>query len=96
MMHGIVFPFADWEREVQAVALSGPLRAHTFGQYNLTCIMKGNKVTKQGGMTQGNGQSLGTGQVSFVKYLSCVIAGSLFSPAELFTVIPIKGSSVCL
>lgn len=29
--------------------------------------------------------------MSLVKYLSCVIVGQLFFPAELFTVIPIKG-----
>lgn len=51
MMHGSVFPSADWEREVRAVAVFGALRAHEFGQYNFTCFMKGSKVTTLGGMT---------------------------------------------
>lgn len=92
MMHGSVFPSADWEREVRAVAVFGALRAHEFGQYNFTCFMKGSKVTTLGGMTQ----EWHCYQVSFVTHLSCVIGGSLFSPAELFTATPIKGPSVCL
>lgn len=52
MMHGAVFPSADWGREVRAVAVFGALCAHVFGQYNLTCFMKGSKVTTLGGMTQ--------------------------------------------
>lgn len=52
MMHGSMFPSADWEREVRAVAVFGALRAHGFGQYNFTCFMKGSKVTTLGGMTQ--------------------------------------------
>lgn len=39
-MHGIIFPFTDWEREVWAVALSGVLCAHTFGKYNLTHFIR--------------------------------------------------------
>lgn len=57
MLHGAVFPSADWGREDRAVAVFGALRAHIFGQYNLTCFIKGSKVTTAGGTTPGNDQS---------------------------------------
>ena len=49
--------FAGSEGEAHAAARSQALRAHTFGQHNLTRFMKGSKVPEQGAMAQGNGQS---------------------------------------